>query len=101
MQESIKQILSVVGDEVATVGVERSFLDGNSQGGATAIHILFHGGLKLGALIGICSWLLSWLGIEILAKNSQVPNSSCTFVCSYGRTGTRYFTDSDGLVFGV
>jgi len=57
LRESIEEILSVIRSETRVIPPWRIILGGISQGCATAIHALFHGGIRLGGFVGLCGWL--------------------------------------------
>ncbi|EPE25419.1 alpha/beta-Hydrolase [Glarea lozoyensis ATCC 20868] len=57
LRESAREILEVIQTESALVSPDRIILGGISQGCATAIHALLHGGIRLGGFIGLNSWL--------------------------------------------
>lgn len=57
LQESVEQITDLIKEEAKTVPLDHIILGGISQGCATAVLTLLSSGLRLGGLVGLCSWL--------------------------------------------
>ncbi|KAK7528742.1 Alpha/Beta hydrolase protein [Phyllosticta citriasiana] len=57
LSESISSVIEVIEFEASLIGTEKIILAGISQGCATAIHALLQGERRLGAFVGVCSWL--------------------------------------------
>ncbi|KAF2663957.1 alpha/beta-hydrolase [Microthyrium microscopicum] len=57
LQESIMEVLDLISEEGKLVRSDHIILAGISQGCATAIHALFNLDYKLGAFVGLSSWL--------------------------------------------
>ncbi|KAK8251745.1 phospholipase/Carboxylesterase [Phyllosticta capitalensis] len=71
--QSIGLILKIIDREATLVGMDKIILAGISQGCATAIHTLLQGERKVGAFIGISSWLPLEAEIEQIARNPKTP----------------------------
>jgi lysophospholipase-2 len=69
LKESIAMILDAIKSEASLVPTDHIILGGISQGCATAIRALFHGGIPLGGFIGLCSWLPFQEEVEGIARN--------------------------------
>ncbi|KAK7536095.1 Alpha/Beta hydrolase protein [Phyllosticta citribraziliensis] len=73
LSESISSILIAIEDEASLIGTEKIILGGISQGCATAIHALLQGERKLGAFVGLCSWLPFQAEIQSITKTARSP----------------------------
>ncbi|KAK7511658.1 Alpha/Beta hydrolase protein [Phyllosticta citriasiana] len=73
LSESISSVIEVIEFEASLIGTEKIILAGISQGCATAIHALLQGERRLGAFVGVCSWLPFQSEIQSIAKNSRTP----------------------------
>jgi lysophospholipase-2 len=71
LRESVIEIAAVVTREAEVVGPERVILGGISQGAAVAVHALMYGGVRLGAFVGLCTWLPLQAHVENIAIRSS------------------------------
>jgi predicted esterase len=57
LRESVEEILDLINNEIKVIPPEQIILAGISQGCATAIHVLFNSGHRLGGFVGLSGWL--------------------------------------------
>lgn len=57
LAEAVRHIETILGAEIKTIGADKVILGGISQGYATALHVLFVGGRKLAAFVGLSGWI--------------------------------------------
>jgi lysophospholipase-2 len=77
LEESARELMEIIRNEVEVVGWDKVILAGISQGCATAIYTLLTNRVRVGGFIGLCGWIP--LANEVVDEMEPLDNNEDVF----------------------